>query len=481
MSGPWEDYQANKKPVERGPWEDYGGTPTPKSREQLKQEHFDNLAAGQQADSQPILPQLTEGVASGAAKAMVGVAGLPKLLYRAVAEPAQVGKELAGGAAQDISNLGSGTPKEVGESLFNVGAAVLPVAKGLSKTLPPIARKASGAASDLLRESAVRQYSKVLGPTTKENKLLTERVVPELLDKRVTAMTRTGLQAKAEASALTANDALEAAYAELPQDAQVRMAPVLRKIEAAKNKLVVKGTNEIVDEGLYKALNKVQQKVVAIAGGTDKIASIDPTVSVGTARSARQQFDAAVSRKTKIFAKTGKEALQLAANKEAGNAIRHELAQEFPDIAAVNKEVNLWLNVKDVLGDTLTRTASQSLPLGERAMTAGGLAGGLARGGGVGTAIGYATGLKLVHKLINSTAWRTVSAVQKNRLADLLGSGKIAEAEIYTAKLAGGGGAAAEPLSGTIMPDIPPGGGSPNDLTLYQGVKGNYGHRQLTD
>lgn len=399
-----------------------------KSREQLQHEHNLNVEAGKQAD-----PVELDVMGYNTGLRPAEIASVPRNLGvfggpagAAIGEAAAQGIEMAGGARENLN------PASIGF------AAAVPA------VMPAVA-KLGGKAAGVLKDSAFRQYSKVIGATTKENKILSEKVVPELLDRRVTAMSRSGLEAKAENLATSADTALEAGYASLPQDAKVQMIPVLKQIDRAKAKLTVEGTDEVVRQDMYKALDKVQQQVLNIAGGSKKVSPLAPEVSVATARSARQQFDNAVKAKTKIFGKTGKETALLAAEKEAGNSYRAELAKEYPDIAELNKEFHLWQTVKDLVGETNLRTASQAKPLGERLFGVAGAAGGLAHGlsGGLAHGAGEAaiagTALAVLHKLVTSTAWRTVSAVQKNRLADLLASGKFASFEAEGMKLLSGG------------------------------------------
>lgn len=374
------------------------------NREAEAQAQFAPIAAGAKMIAEPMR--------------MMGAFGGP--VGAAIGETAAQGVELAGGARQDFS------PTEVATQ-----AAIPAAADVAGKIIGTVGPKLANP----IREAAQRQYSKVIGATTKENKLLSEKVVPQLLSNEVRAVTRKGLERKATGLAEKADVDLESAYAALPQDAKVKFVPVLQQIQKAKDKLIVKGTNEVVDQELHNALTKVQDKVLKIAGGSETVSPIAPEATVATARSARQAFDKVVAKRTKIFGKTGKETVKLEAQKEASNAIRHELAQEYPDIAEINKQFNLWKTVSDLVSETNIRTASHATPLGERMLTAGGIAGTLGRG--LGQAALYGSGIKLLSKAINSTAWRTVSAVEKNKLADLLASGKGAEAEIYLTKILG--------------------------------------------
>jgi hypothetical protein len=400
------------------------------------------------------------GLLKGAAKTVAGIPWVGKQIVPDVvanpklAEPQGTAESIGSGVAQaapyfipvggEIGALGkfgnivlrSGleAAKNYGIASAQGGDAKTAAALGAAG---PLANEAIGAAVGPLKQGAINAYSRVIGPTTRENKILTGKVVPELIDRGTMAFTRKGLQEQAASMAERAATDLESAYASLPQDAIVRFKPVLDKLEQAKQNLKVVGTEQVVDEPLYKALNKVQNKILDIAKeapvGQEVAGTTD--VSVATARSARQRFDAPIAGKTNLFGLTGKESAKLYAQKEGANAIRAELANEFPDIAKINKEFSTWKTVNNLLDQTLTRTSSQSTPLTQQLVThAGATIGGAAGGGLPGAVIGGVAG-RTLGKLFTSSAWRTVDAVTRDRLANLLARGKVSEAGVLAANL----------------------------------------------
>jgi hypothetical protein len=107
--------------------------------------------------------------------------------------------------------------------------------------------------------------------------------------------------------------------------------------------------------------------------------------------------------------------------KMARGAIRDQLASDFPDIAAINKEFTFWKRMHEVVSDTVTRREGQAKPIGQKIAQAGGMAVG-AQGGLLPAVIGrYATGA--LEALATSPAWRTVSATTKGRLAKYIADG----------------------------------------------------------
>jgi hypothetical protein len=276
----------------------------------------------------------------------------------------------------------------------------------------------------ILKRSAETSYSKALAPTTKANKAITDKVVPGLIEKKTVALTRQSLMNKAGANADTAGEALDSAYDKLPKDATTDWKPVFENIAKAKEEITVNGV--VMDVGRHNALNAIQKDLLDVVGGGVKEAR-KPVVSVETARKVRQILDRSISQKGKVFGLTGNETDALAVQKIAANSIRSELAKDYPDIAKLNKEFSFWNNVREVVGDTIQRTKSQTSVAGELAGDTGAVVGATI-GGTVGTVAAAGVVGKLLNATVKSTAWRTVSAVTKNTLAKLLSEGDVAKA-----------------------------------------------------
>ncbi|WP_031499870.1 hypothetical protein [Bryobacter aggregatus] len=129
----------------------------------------------------------------------------------------------------------------------------------------------------------------------------------------------------------------------------------------------------------------------------------------------------------------------------AADAIREELAKQFPDIAVINKEYSFWKNVDRVVGDTLLRREGQAKPLGQKlAAGAGAIVGG-AKAGPKGAILGGKVG-QLFEATVSSPGWATASAVLKDRLAKALGSGSSAQIDYYLRRI--GSGARATAVAG---------------------------------
>jgi hypothetical protein len=257
------------------------------------------------------------------------------------------------------------------------------------------------------------------------HKQLSEKVVPELIQRGERAMTRGGLLQKAEQGLQKAGDALEEAYNKLPPGTRVNVKPVFDDLQKIKQQYVIKGTNQIGDDVAYKAVENMQRKLLEIS---------NESVSVESIRSFRQILDKATNRTGKSFALTDSDTVVAEARKATANAIRKELAAEFPEIAKINKEFNFWSNVQKVVGDTILRTKSQNSLGGQLAAEGGAVIGATMKGTAGGVILGAVT-LKTLREAIQSTAWRTTSAITKANIADLLAKGDIAKAGTVLQKI----------------------------------------------
>lgn len=320
---------------------------------------------------------------------------------------------LIGPAAAGIGEqIGSG---DVAGGLGAVTGAALPLG----------AVKAAGKAAPALRKAAKKQYSQALRPTKEVFKRKTERVVPQLLERREAAKSRQALQAKAQQRAGEALDRLKELEDAIPEGTKAKVGPVLKALEKEIDRNIGARTKSgiIGNEAAVKQLTKVWEQFVEL--GDD--------VSYQTVKRIRQIFDKEVAEAGGFYGKTLKEGSQIKAKQEAANAIRREIAKEHPDIAKVNAEYSLWKNVDEIVGETIKRTEAQAPSLLGTITTSGGLAGGLAGGaatGGIGGAVAggvmTAAMIRGITGMFNSPGWKMVSAVKKQQLADALASGKPA-------------------------------------------------------
>ena len=280
------------------------------------------------------------------------------------------------------------------------------------------AMQTAGAGYDALINSAKKNYETVLGPTTKANKRITQQITGELAERQVTATTRQELWDKAAGQVEKYGEQIQEFYKALPEDTKVKTDGILKAIDAAKRKLFVKGEGAYmvpeVNKALFKKYQDLQIEIMSMAkNGNAPIEGV---------RALRQALDKSIAKTTSTFGITGEESIITEARKGVSNILRNELAKQFPDVAVINKEFTFWSRVQQVLGDTIERKVGQGTPLGEKIMTAAGGAAGIGSGG-VSTGISTAIGIKYLYQLTKSTAWQTLAASMKTKLANALVEG----------------------------------------------------------
>lgn len=323
------------------------------------------------------------------------------------------GAALEGAGAAVVNEAQTGNTKESLKTGALAAALSVPF-KIFGQLKEPVA--------NALQSSAEKKSAQALGASTKADKQLSDKTVPELLKRRVTFATRGGLLDKAQSTLDDVGSQLEDAYAVLPPDTKVDIAPVIKTLEAAKDKFVTTGAGGqrvVIDKAGYKAAQELQDTIISLARDPHKLTTSDG-VSIDSLRQARQILDNSIAKTGKSFALGARDSATLAAQKTGANAIRNELAQEFPEIAKINKEYTFWKNVQTVVGNTVQRTKSQATPIGETIAEGAGAVAGAAKGGGLGNIVLGATGYKLLKSVVTSPGWRQTSAVIRSRLADSL-------------------------------------------------------------
>lgn len=327
------------------------------------------------------------------------------------------------GAASDLSTFFTGTGSllsktgqvskiqaltKAGNLATKTGEIVNPLT-AVSKVAGPVTSRVSSR----LQTSAEKQYSQALGATTKEMKLKSEKVVPGLLERKTTAFTQQGLQAKAEAMAEKFGGRIEDAWDAVPEGTyRTNIKPVFDDLQKRKIGYTVNGV--IVDDAAYNAVESMQKKLLAVS---------DVDVSPQSMREFRQILDKATSRTKKSFALGDADSAIAETRKATANAIRTELGNDLPDIAKLNKEFSFWSNVDEIMSETIMRRKPQAGLMEPLAQTLG-----LATGSTLLEKVLGAFAYKNFVKLTRSTGWRTVSAVNKQRLANLLAAGNGKEA-----------------------------------------------------
>jgi len=342
-----------------------------------------------------------------------------------------VGPMAAGIGEQAAETNPDGTPMP-GAIARAAGQATALLAPEAMRAVEPM----RGPAADMLRESGQREYAQVLGATTKGNKLRSERVVPELIDRGVTSTTLKGMSEKANTAAAGAGQAITDAFDNLPTGSRVGLGPISAALEkGAMDAFTVENPQTGQRVPMSGEASRGLGHIAEINRSLEQIAEVDPAtgemyLSAANARRVRQFYDQVTKDAGGFEGKNLSDKSIAGAHEMAADAIRDELSKNFPDIAKLNKEYSFWKDVARVVDDTMVRKQGQAKGLGKKIAGAAGAAGGFGSGGLAGAIVGKVA-LESLESMVSSPAWRTISAVTKDRLADALSKGNRGAAEHY--------------------------------------------------
>jgi hypothetical protein len=323
----------------------------------------------------------------------------------------QIGEDATGNIKNEDY---AGLARNVGQGLSTV--APYP---GLGKVSRAVMNKVGPAIADKLQASAVKEYSQVLNPTTRGNKLRTADAVPQLIEKGVMAGSLKGLRGKAQANLKLAGQAIDDAWEGLPDGSSIDANKLINTLTQKADDLHTVnagGRRMPIGAEAVKALNNVAEIKNTLLAASELDAAGNRILPAATARRIRQYFDKVSEDAGRFEGASLSDKSTAAAHAAGADAIRGQLASEFPDIAAINKEYTLWKNVERVVADTQGRRIGQATPLGVKIAKGAGAAAGMVNGGLGGAIIGREA-MGMFESAVSSPAWRTVSAVTKDRLA----------------------------------------------------------------
>jgi hypothetical protein len=368
--------------------------------------------------------QVAAGMATGGLLPAVKGAGLASNFLRFL------GRTGISGASMGAGTLaGGGTPQEA-KGAAEGGVVGQPIAEAAGATLPWMAKG--------LKNTAVKQYEKALAPTTKVNKAITQDIAPEMIQRGVRGSLE-GMEQKAGQKISELNPQLNTAYQQAGAMPTSAGSIPGATIAGAGNKVIQ--DLETLKQSYMPGGNVAQpQAVNAIEGVQGIIKQYGPDVSPDNLRRLRQIFEDPVAQRGGYAGADLSTNYTLSAQKQAADSIRGILNKN-PDIGSLNKELSFWLDVQRVTSESgLRRTGQEGgllktlWPLG--AAIAGGGAGFAAHGTEAGLGAAATTMLATqVAKAARSPAWRTVSAVTKDRLANALARGDVAATSALLSKV----------------------------------------------
>ena len=308
----------------------------------------------------------------------------------------------------------------------------------------------------LLKKWAYSQYGKVLHPLGNKAKEVAEEHMPEIIDKGYKAAvgaTKEGLANKFTSKSEELGAKLQQEYTRLDPIVKTRLAPIYNDLSQWIDKNAFTKAGTVKDPAIFEEGIKKMQYIQDALG--PYIGSAKPSV----VQEVRQALDKYVYSN----GLTADESVQAASmvRRQTANSIRKELNSQHPSIANLNNEYHLQRslaelmqrNVKSEIGKL--QFARNTGIIGRFLMGAA-VGGGEAHREGIGP-WGTASAAALGGLAMESTAWRTVSAVNKAKIADLLVSGNGVGASNLAARLTGVA-ARKGPPTPQLSTDTPPGG-----------------------
>jgi len=383
-------------------------------------------------------PDTTAGRVGRGAEQIAELA-IPSMAAAKALKAAQYGRAAIVGADAAIQGgitgfQTGGDPTEMAKAAL-ISGAVGTAGAGLGALL----EKGKGAAA-ALREAALKQYQQVLNPTKEGTKFLAKTsTAPGLLDRGVRAWTLKGLLGKAQNEAEAVGQLIGDAWDNLPQGTKVELLPITDKLaqdaaEAFTVKVASGGTKPMTDMGAnaLSTVDRMKTLLVEMAEVNPKTGKLE--VPVDALRKLRQSWDA-VAAQAKRY--QGKDLADHAVGEIHGmgaDSIRNKLAADFPNIAELNKEYKFWRDAAQVIEETVTRRVGQAKSMSRQIASVGGAVAG-ATMGGPHAAMAGKVAMDHLTEATSSAAWKTTSAVLKNKLANAIAKGNRGEIEFYIGKL----------------------------------------------
>lgn len=290
----------------------------------------------------------------------------------------------------------------------------------------PVVGKAVSAAAGPIRKAAEVQYGRALNATTKGNKRESARIVPELLDRRVRG-TLEGLAEKGAEKSASLGKKLEKTYvAASDAGVKTKTAPIIKRLDKVKERFFAK-----TDAGEAVAVNPAA--VAKVEAMQELVGKFADEARPDQIWALRKNIDDIIEG-SGGFAGPVTPGTAKSLQRHARTAIQKELNQASPRIEKLNAEFSLWKGLETVSQATIDRKIGQAgiVELGIRSGLGGSLGlllGGDSEWGAVGTALGAVT----KHPL-----YRTVSAVEKARLAHALSKGQAQTATSILARISAG-------------------------------------------
>ncbi len=343
---------------------------------------------------------------------------------------------LEAGSAAGVAGLQTGGDPEEMKKAAEIAALFTGGVGALGMASPRIAKWA--------QESAEKQYGQAINPTKEKTKFIAEKTIPGMIKQRIWGSLPNILE-QAESRIRYYGQQIDDVWEGLKvSGGRADIAPLMKRLEdVAKENLMVQTPSGawVVPEGVAQ---QGMNELGGIARSLHAASEWDPVlqqqvITTDTMRRLRQIWDEVADKGGAFTKRPGDLQTWVKAmiNRHAGDSVRAELGQALPNLAEINKQFAFAKNMEEIVEQTMLRRTGQQTPLGRRfAQVTGAMMG----HGGITSILG-AVGMEQLQRLTSSTTWRTLSAVNKDRLADALTSGNRGAAEFYLRKLLSAAGA----------------------------------------
>jgi len=312
---------------------------------------------------------LGQGAIAGGAKAVAAKGG--PLIADAL-QAIGYGPKVAGTIGQVVPEMAVQAAGGAGLSALQgadprIGAAINAAIPAISAVATPLAQ--------YLKSTAAKKVVQALGPTGQRNITRAERIAPGVLERGLGG-SRESLKAQAGQALDQVTPLLDQAIATHGQT-RVPTGDIWQALESLKPRFQNIGPSGNVIELNPRALRQIEGlQSLILEHGAD--ASVDQLINV------RKAWDLIVDQAGGYTQRAPgglgmdlDQASEAWAKREGTKAIRAILGQRFPDLAALNKEWSFWMDLKNVVSNTLQRTEPQRVGIipSMGARFAGGLAG----------------------------------------------------------------------------------------------------------
>jgi hypothetical protein len=308
------------------------------------------------------------------------------------------------------------------------GAIAGPVGAAAEVGIPAI--------SNLLKKAAASQYAKVIHPLGRRAKEVAMEHIPEVLEtgyKGAAAGSQAALLDKFSSRTQELGKQLEAEYAKLDATTQTKLKPIYDDFGKWMDENAFTKIGTIKDPAIWEAGFKKMQEIQRAIGPYAENAAPSTVWEV------RQALDKYVYKN----GLTADEAVQAGAmTREAfANSIRGQLNSQHTTVSELNESFHLWRS----LAELQQRNVNNEFGKFQFARNAG-VIGRFLMGASVGGGEAYHAGgtpweiggaAVLLGLALESPAWRTVSAVSKVKIANMLAAGEAQTAANTAARLTG--------------------------------------------